>query len=116
MMYMKTLFIRIPSSLLLNAKDERLQIIHRYGACCTRVCAVCRPYRNRVTRVRCKVNVQAILKLHMIASTILIEVYRKIGDVICLEVVIDQSVFYSGFRIHRSDRPAFAINRCIITI
>ena len=43
-MYMKTLFISIPSSLLLNAKDERLQIIHRYGACCTRVCAVCRPY------------------------------------------------------------------------
>lgn len=37
MMYMKTLFISIPSSLLLNAKDERLQIIHRYGACCTRV-------------------------------------------------------------------------------
>ena len=43
-MYMKTLFISIPSSLLLNAKDERLQIIHRYGACCTRVCAGCRPY------------------------------------------------------------------------
>ena len=25
------------AGLLLNAKDERLQIIHRYGACCTRV-------------------------------------------------------------------------------
>ena len=51
-MYMKTLFISIPSSLLLNAKDERLQIIHRYGACCTRVYAGCRPYRNPRTAER----------------------------------------------------------------
>lgn len=52
MMYIKILFISIPSSLLLNAKDERLQIIHRYGACCTRVYAGCRPYRNPRTAER----------------------------------------------------------------